>query len=163
MVTALVERVIQFFSPASAKAQETIRSFFAITYPEHPSYKMLLIGETGSGKTSLINLFCNCALIEHLGGDQLKLSEIQQFNDIELEDSESKKMQSKTTGAKEYHTTLNKLEIRIINTPGFGDTRGFKQDKQNTKIIEILKSKEHINCVCLVINGHNAHLNPAIK
>ena len=31
----------------------------AITFS--PSYKMLLIG---SGKTSLINLFCNCVLME---------------------------------------------------------------------------------------------------
>ena len=142
--------------------KEAIMSFF--TNIINPSFKMLLIGETGSGKTSLINLFCNCAWIEILGGDQLKLSEIQEFNDIELEDSESKQMQSKTTGAREYLTTLKKLDIGIIDTPGFGDTRGFDKDSENVKkIIEILKNTNHINCVCLVVNGRSARLNPSIK
>ena len=129
-----------------------------------PSFKMLLIGETGSGKTSLINLFCNCALIENLGDDKMQLSNIREFHDIELEDSESKKMQSKTTGAKEYSTMLGKLELGIIDTPGFGDTRGLDKDSENVKkIIQTLKDTNHINCVCLVINGRNARLNTSIK
>ena len=53
---------------------------------------MLLIGEIGSGKALLINLFCNCDLIENLGDDKFQLSSynIWEFNDIKLEDLESK-------------------------------------------------------------------------
>ena len=129
-----------------------------------PYFKMLLIGETGSGKTSLINLFCNCALVEDIDTDQLKLNDIKEYNDIQLEDPEAKKMESKTTGAKQYVTRLHKLDIGIIDTPGFGDTRGFDKDSENIKkIIQILNSTEHINCVCLVINGRSARLSPSIK
>ena len=129
-----------------------------------PYFKMLLIGETGSGKTSLINLFCNCALIEDIDTDLLKLNKVKEYNDIQLEDAEAKIMESKTTGAKQYVTRLHKLDIGIIDTPGFGDTRGFDKDSENIKkIIQILKSTEHINCVCLVINGRSARLSPSIK
>lgn len=131
---------------------------------QDPVFKMLLIGETGSGKTSLINLFCNCALIEDTDTDQLQLNEMKEYNDILLEDPEAKKMESKTTGAKQYVTRLHKLDIGIIDTPGFGDTRGFDKDSENIeKIIQILKSTEYINCVCLVINGRSARLSPSIK
>ena len=129
-----------------------------------PYFKMLLLGETGSGKTSLINLFYNCALVEDIGTDQLQLSEVRQYNDITLEDPAAKKMQSATTSAKQYETRLHKLDIGIIDTPGFGDTRGLERDNQNVeKIIQTLNNTNHINCVCLVVNGRNARLNPAIK
>ena len=39
---------------------------------------------------------------------------------------------------------MNKLDIEIIDTPGFEDTRGFDKDSENVKkIIEILKNKSH--------------------
>ena len=156
----------QWISSVGSKVQEVITSRLGPTLD--PSFKMLLIGETGSGKTSLINLFCNCALIESLGGDEqqlgMQMSKVKAFHDITLESSESKKMESKTSGAKEYFTMLNKLDIGIIDTPGFGDTRGFEKDSENIKkIIEILKHTEHINCVCLVINGRSARLTSSIK
>ena len=149
------------FSAVFKKIRDEDFDHLPIAYD--PSFKMLLIGETGSGKTSLINLFCNCALIENLG-DKMPLNNIREFHDIELEDSESKKMQSKTTGAKEYSTMLGKLELGIIDTPGFGDTRGLDKDSENVKkIIQTLQDTNHINCVCVVINGRNARLNTSIK
>ena len=130
----------------------------------NPSFKMLLLGETGSGKTSLINLFYNYALIENLGNDETKLNEVKAYNDINLEDLQSSSMETKTTGTKEYCTTLNELEIGIIDTPGFGDTRGFEKDHENIeKIKRILEDTEHINCVCLVMNGRTARLTSFIK
>lgn len=129
----------------------------------HGLFKMLLIGETGSGKSSLVNLFCNCAKLQEIGEEGLK-SGIHQFTDIELENPQSRKMESKTTGAKLYRTTLGNLEMGIIDTPGFGDTRGMDQDSENVKkIIQELQRIESINCVCLVINGRQGRLNPAIK
>ena len=129
----------------------------------HGLYKMLLIGETGSGKSSLVNLFCNCAKLQEVGGEGIE-NGIHQFTDIELENPEARQMESKTTGAKLYRTTLGKLEMGIIDTPGFGDTRGMEQDSENVrKIIQELQRIESINCVCLVINGRQGRLNAAIR
>jgi len=35
--------------------------------PSHNPYKLLLIGETGSGKTSFLNLLCNFEVVSKLG------------------------------------------------------------------------------------------------
>ena len=124
--------------------------------PNHP-YKILLIGQTGSGKTSFVNLLCNCALLEGL---QLKfddgkgLKQLHIFNDAKLENVSANPMSSKTSGAKLYNTELFGLKLGMIDTPGFGDSRGFEQDKKNVEaIIESIKQENHINCICFVING----------
>ena len=67
-------------------------------------YKMLLIGETGSGKTSFLNLICNYGQLEKLGCkfDIDGFEKLQRFNDPELEDKKARHMESKTSGAKSY-------------------------------------------------------------
>ena len=69
-------------------------------------------------------------------------------------------MKSKTSGtAALYNLEFDDLEIGIIDTPGFGDSRGMDEDKNHTqKIIASLKEVEHVNCVCLVINGRLSHI-----
>ena len=115
-------------------------------------YKLLLVGETGSGKTSFLNLICNTAVIQ--SNFDYKLDSFQDFNDIQLENAASQPMQSKTSGAKLYKAKLCGLSLGIIDTPGFGDSRGIEQDKENIqKVISCIKEEKYINCVCLVING----------
>ncbi len=96
------------------------------------SYKMLLTGETGAGKTSFLNLLCNCGMVQALGCkfDEDGLSRFEQFNDIKMENAKSLSMESKTTGAKLYEAELGELKV---DTPGFGDSRGIDQDKKNAK------------------------------
>jgi len=114
---------------------------------------LLLIGETGSGKTSFLNLLCNYAIVKELGF-QTGFEQLKNFNDIELENDQSKHMESKTSGTALYNVEFNGLEIGIIDTPGFGDSRGIDEDKKHMqKIIAALEEVEHVNCVCLVING----------
>ncbi|XP_065915804.1 uncharacterized protein [Dysidea avara] len=143
-----------------------ILEFFRGSQPAHHSYKLLLIGETGSGKTSFLNLICNCAAIEAAGKeiDDIGLTNVRTFHDVALENPKSKQMESKTFGAKMYNTKLSGLDVGVIDTPGFNDSRGFDQDEQNTKvIIQSLKAVEHINCVCLVINGRNSRISAQLK
>ena len=118
-------------------------------------YKMLLVGETGSGKTSFLNLICNTAVIQKVGSDfDYKLDRFEDFNDIELENAAEYPMESKTSGARLYKANLCGLSLGIIDTPGFGDSRGMEQDKKNIKkIISCIEEEKYINCVCLVING----------
>ena len=63
-------------------------------------YKMLLIGETGSGKTSFLNLICNYGQLEKLGRkfDIDGFEKLQRFNDPELEDKEARSMDARQVG-----------------------------------------------------------------
>ena len=129
----------------------------------HHTYKMLLIGETGSGKTSFLNLLCNCGLVQALGFTD-GLAQFRNFNDIKLENARASKMESKTSDAKLYNVDLNDLKVGVIDTPGFGDSRGIKEDKLHVKrIVDSLKGEEYINCVCLTINGRQARMSATLQ
>ena len=134
--------------------------------PAHNPFKLLLVGETGSGKTSFLNLLCNCSAIQALActGGEDGLDQFHQFNDIKLENAKSHQMQSKTSSAKLYNIDVGALKVGIIDTPGFGDSRGMEQDKENVaKIIATLENEEYINCVCLVINGRQARMSATLQ
>lgn len=115
-------------------------------------YKMVLIGETGSGKTSFLNLLSNYATMQTNFG----VANFKQFNDMKLEVAQSCPMASKTSGAKLYNVMFGELKLGIIDTPGFGDTSGMTEDEENVKkIIATLQGEKFINCICLIINGRN--------
>ena len=119
-------------------------------------YKMLLIGEIGSGKTSFLNLICNFNAVQTLGF-QAGLEQFQNFNDFALQSAASQQKRSKTSDANLYNVEFYDLKIGIINTPGFGDSRDMDEDKKHVKrIIDALKEVDCINCVYLIINGQNS-------
>lgn len=127
-------------------------------------YKLLLMGETGAGKTSFLNLFCNCAMAEVRGYsfDEKGFTHFRPYNDKENEPSRA--MASKTTHAKLHRVDLGELSIGVIDTPGFADSRGMEQDKKNVKsIVRALNGEEFVNCVCLVINGRLANLSANLR
>ncbi len=73
-------------------------------------------------------------------------------------------MESKTNDATLYNVQVGELKVGVIDTPGFGDSRGFSQDKKNSqRIINTLKEEEYINCVCLIINGRQARASASLK
>lgn len=126
-------------------------------------YKMLLIGETGSGKTSFLNLICNFNLVQALGF-QAGLEQFHNFNDFVLENAASQQMESKTSDAKLYNVEFHDLKVGIIDTPGFGDSRGMDEDEKHVKrIIDALKDVDCINCVCLIINGRNSRCTATLQ
>ncbi len=132
----------------------------------HHPFKMLLIGETGSGKTSFLNLLYNCATVQALssGFGAEGLEQLKQFNDIKLENAQALPMETRTNDATLYNVEVGDLKVGVINTPGFGDLRGFKQDKTKVqRIISTLKREEYINCVCLVIHGRQPRASASLK
>ena len=130
-----------------------------------PQYccNMLLIGEIGSGKTSFLNLLCNCSLLQELGFAK-GAGHFHDYNDIKLENPLAGKMESKTSGAKLYNLELCGIKMGVVDTPGFGDSRGMEEDKQNVdKIIDTLKEEDYLNCVCLIINGRQSRMSAALR
>jgi len=129
----------------------------------HNPFKLLLIGETGSGKTSFLNLICNFDLIVKLGFET-SVDQFQNFNDFALENAETQKMESKTSNARLYNVNFFDLKVGIIDTPGFGDSRGIEEDKRHVgKIIATVKEVDYVNCVCLVVNGRNSRMTGTLR
>ena len=83
-------------------------------------YNILLIGETGSGRTSFLNLLCNFNEVLQYGFDQaISQKRLRRFNDHQKEALE---MQSKTGQTSHYTIEIDGFKLGIIDTPGFGDT-----------------------------------------
>ena len=83
---------------------------------------------------------------------------------IKLENAEASQMESKTSGAKLYQTTICGLNVGVIDSPGFGDSRGLDQDKENAKeIVRALNEEDYINCICLIINGRTSRMSATLK
>ena len=126
-------------------------------------YKMLLIGETGSSKTSFLNLLCNFAMVLTVKSDTC-IRKLTKFHDQALENVKAKEMESLTTGATYYQIDYKDVKLGVVDTPGFGDTRGLDQDKENVKkIVDKVNDVEYINCICLVVNGRLARMTHQLQ
>lgn len=129
---------------------------------------ILLLGETGVGKSTFINAIAN-----YLSFPDLKKAEKENFvlipskfhvedkygirrvvdtgvkdNNEFLETGESATQDVKTYVFPIYD---NKAQVRLIDTPGMGDTRGIKQDDINSENILSYIGKFHeLHAICML-------------
>ena len=145
---------------------------------------VLLLGESGVGKSTFINAFINYLGFKTLEkaasnepivlipvsffittGDNfedrtIKFGDIDQFNNEDIDHPG----QSVTQHCKSYifhlnHTNGKKL-LRIIDTPGFGDTRGLDQDDKNMQhILKYINNLSHLNAICFLLKSDAGQLN----
>ncbi|KAG8723783.1 hypothetical protein FRC11_002308, partial [Ceratobasidium sp. 423] len=117
---------------------------------------ILLIGETGSGKTSFMSLLLN--LFQGNGP-----FELQDKHFVEAQ-SGLGRSQSQTTDARLYSfTTTEGIKVEVLDTPGLADTRGIEEDKKHKERIyrAIQDLITVIDGVLIVANGRVERLTVA--
>ena len=121
---------------------------------EAKSKSMMVVGQTGCGKTTLLN-----SLVNYLTG--INFEDKFRYKIID-EGPNPNQAQSQTSEVNIYyiHSHNGNPPIKIIDTPGFGDTRGIEMDKKITKKIEKKFQTEinTINAICFVAQSSNARL-----
>jgi len=137
------------------------------------------LGETGVGKSTFINAFVNYLKFETLEqaergepavlipvsflvtlGDNFDEFIVKFGNDDVNEDFEHEG-QSVTQHCKSYIFDLNhQTSLRIIDTPGIGDTRGVAQDMKNIDhILTYINTLPKLDAVCLLLKPNASRLN----
>eukprot|EP00484_Ammonia_sp_Unknown_P005028 CAMPEP_0197074478 /NCGR_PEP_ID=MMETSP1384-20130603/211128_1 /TAXON_ID=29189 /ORGANISM="Ammonia sp." /LENGTH=575 /DNA_ID=CAMNT_0042513319 /DNA_START=21 /DNA_END=1748 /DNA_ORIENTATION=+ len=100
--------------------------------PDQPTLNALFIGQTGAGKTTLINSMTN--YLHRVGYDEpFRYKLIMEEKDASIDTKDTTK--SQTREITKYH--LREIDLpafgfalNIYDTPGFGDTEGPEQDKK---------------------------------
>ena len=114
---------------------------------------ILLIGQTGNGKTTLINFLIN-ALLGVKYDDDFRYK-------IIVEEKRPDESKSNTKGVNCYNIKREgyPYPIKIIDSQGVGDTRGPELDEELIpKLKEIFTSINHINCICFVVKETDIRL-----
>lgn len=119
-------------------------------------YTILLVGETGTGKTSFLSLLANV-----LEGRSPK--EYVFYHDKHNEAGSGQK-HSQTNFAKLYEfESKNGVTVRVLDTPGLADTRGLAQDEKHKDSIAmaITNHISVLNAVLILANGTSPRLSAA--
>ncbi|CAI2171856.1 14214_t:CDS:10 [Funneliformis geosporum] len=143
---------------------------------------ILLLGETGVGKSTFINAFVNYLkfdTLEDAKNGELEVLITSKFSimddDFETktikigEDDSNEQLDhvgmSATQGCKSYlFQADNNVYIRLIDSPGIGDTRGIDQDKKNFEnILKYLGHHKYLNGICILLKPNQSRLNVIFK
>lgn len=144
---------------------------------------VLILGETGVGKSTFINAFVNYlhfeTLDESMDADELHYvipcsfstqtmnrsgpdGEIEEklvkvgFRDDENDGSTGV---SATQRTQVYPITVGTTTYRLIDTPGIGDTRGIEYDRQNVAdILSTLSCYDELHGVLILLKSNNARM-----
>ena len=141
---------------------------------------ILVLGETGVGKSTWIN-----AIVHYLSFRDL--DEARQADDFPVlipsqftftkqgepveikigEASENEVLQtgqSATQETRAYIFNIEDRKIRLIDTPGIGDSRGYEQDKKNfDNILSFLTRYDEIHGICILLKPNQSRLNVVFR
>ncbi|XP_053185480.1 uncharacterized protein LOC128368649 [Scomber japonicus] len=120
---------------------------------------IMLLGATGSGKSTLIN-----GMINYIVGVEWKDDFRFKLVDEDQSKSQAESQTSEVTVYKINHQEgfQTPFSLTIVDTPGFGDTRGVGRDKEITEQIRRLFTSKNgvseIDAVCFVTQASLARL-----
>ena len=135
-----------------------------------PEKVIMVVGSTGSGKTTTVN-----AMINHVLGvqwkDNFRLKMIHELSSKQGAGTIGNQAHSQTQFVSCY--TLPYMEgfkipynLTIVDTPGFGDTRGIEYDKVITEQIRRFfhtkgsEGIDHVDAICFMAQAGNPRLTP---
>ncbi|CAI2188003.1 19094_t:CDS:1 [Funneliformis geosporum] len=142
---------------------------------------ILLLGETGVGKSTFINAFVNYLKFDTLNDAKIGILEVLiaskfsimennfDIKTIQIGDEDTNEKldtvgMSATQGCKSYVFKVNNKFIRLIDTPGIGDTRGIDQDKKNfDNILKYIGYYKYLNGICILLKPNQSRLNVVFK
>lgn len=135
----------------------------------------MLLGETGVGKSTFINAFVNYLKFANLNEantsskircliptkfsitDENFTERVVHFGYDKDENTEN--AASSTQLARSYKFATDQLKIRLIDTPGIGDTRGVFKDEENfDELLYLLGELKHIHAFCILLNPNRSKL-----
>lgn len=144
---------------------------------------ILILGETGVGKSTFINAFVNyltyATLDEAKDADTLTSvipcsfslqdmdrkdlsGEIQEYNvkvGARDDEADGSTGESATQKSSVYPVKIGTKTYRLIDTPGIGDTRGLSFDKENmADILQTISSYEQLHGILVLVKSNNARL-----
>lgn len=140
--------------------------------PGIPNKVIMVIGETGSGKSTLINAMANFVLgVEW--SDDFRFKLVEDINERRDASQQSQAhSQTKYITAYMFHWTESfptPFSLTIIDTPGYGDTEGISRDEYLTAQIKhffesnSIHSIDHIDAIGFVIASSQSRLTPVQK
>ncbi|CAF1133069.1 unnamed protein product [Rotaria sordida] len=144
---------------------------------------VLLLGESGVGKSTFINAIVNYLNFHTLekahSSEPIVLMPISflltvgnnfeeriiRFGNEDPNEDHHHPGQSVTQHCRSYVFTIGtRTKIRIIDTPGMGDTRGLDQDDLNMKhILSFINNLSHLNAICILLKPNESKLNVVLR
>ncbi|CAF2727785.1 unnamed protein product [Rotaria sp. Silwood2] len=131
---------------------------------------VVIIGETGTGKSTLINYLTNLFYDGSLTNLKIAIptrylksnmsSIMSEHHENFLDDI----TRCKTSQCTKYQFKIQQVYFNFFDTPGINDTGGYLVDNENlNKIFECIQSFEYLTALVLVLNGTQARLTINIK
>ena len=163
-----------------ALSEEKPKSSLPVTNAVDDCINILLLGESGVGKSTFINAFANYLYFDSLENAKtgqpivvIPVSFLMTTND----DFEERLIKFGEPNSNENHNDIGQSvtqqcraylfesapgkKLRIIDTPGFADTRSDAQDQINMNtVFSFVKNLPHLNAICLLLKPNTARLNP---
>ncbi|RYP83149.1 hypothetical protein DL769_001455 [Monosporascus sp. CRB-8-3] len=140
---------------------------------------ILILGETGVGKSTWINAFINYltfdTLDESIAAEELKWAIPCSFQTQLLErgkfvqravrvgsnknEADGSMGQSATQLTSVYTVDIASVRVRLIDTPGIGDTRGVDQDNKNmADILRVLRNYNNLHGILILLKPNAPRL-----
>ncbi len=117
---------------------------------------VLLLGETGVGKTTLVNTMVNYLL-------EVKFEDEEWYEITEEAAGDQAESQTSEITMYEVFSVKSPISLTIIDTPGYGDTRGLDKDLEVAEnLATLFQSNDgvcEVDAVCFVIQASNNRLS----